>query len=157
MARPKKLSGATSGHFTKEQLEQKKEEEEILYNYDRLNFENIPPGIVPGAVSEWKRISHIIKDLPISELDQQTVIRYCNYTFLYDDAMRDLVVEGPVVEGKKNPLVDVVNSYSKELKTTTSELGLTINSRLKLVKPAEIEPVDKDPFGSMMNEVDNND
>lgn len=150
LARPKKLAGATSGHFTKEQLEEKQKEEEVLYNYDRLNFNEVPNGVVPGAVVEWKRIANFIKDLPISELDQQTVIRYCNYSYLYDDAMQQLVAEGHVIEGKKNPLVDVINSYSKELKATTSELGLTINSRLKLVKPTEVEKEKDDPFGDML-------
>lgn len=157
MARPKKLAGATSGHFTKEELEKKKAEEEILYNYDPLNFKKIPKSLTKGAAPEWRRIAKFIKDLPISELDQQTVVRYCNYTYLYDDAMKKLVEQGPIIEGKKNPLVDVVNSYSKELKTATSELGLTINSRMKLVQPGELEKQEYDPFQNMLKEVDKDD
>ena len=59
-------------------------------------------------------------------------------------------MEGAITpDGKKNPLVDVVNSYSKELKTATNDLGLTINSRLKIVLPAEKEKEVVDPFAKM--------
>ena len=62
-----------------------------------------------------------------------------------------------MIDGRKNPLIDTVNSFSKELKNATNDLGLTINSRLKIVNPQEIEKEPNDPLAEMMNEVDSDD
>lgn len=152
--RPKKLLDASKKNYTKEEIESKKVEEEKLYNYPRLDFSVYPVGLLREARKEWDRISHYIQDLPISELDQQTMVRYCNYSYLYDKASKELDDQGFLVAGKKNPLIDTVNSFSKELKTATNDLGLTINSRLKIVNPHELEKEPNDPFAEMMNEVD---
>ena len=59
--------------------------------------------------------------------------------------------EGPLTsDGKLNPKVTAMNSYSKELKSATNDLGLTINSRLKLVAPKEIENESNDPLGQLL-------
>lgn len=152
--RPKKLLDVSKKNYTKEEKEAKKAEEEKLYNYPRLDFSVYPIGLLEQAHAEWDRISRYIADLPISELDQQTMIRYCNYSYLYDKASKELDEQGFLVAGKKNPLIDTVNSFSKELKTATNDLGLTINSRLKIVNPQELEKEPDDPFAEMMNEVD---
>lgn len=151
MGRPRKLLNAQEGNLTVEQQEEKKREEEALYNYAPLDFGYYPAGLLREAFPEWERISHIIGELPISELDQQTMVRYCNYSHLYSDATERLAYEGAITpEGKKNPLVDVMNSYSKELKAATTDLGLTINSRLKIVAPAEKEKEEVDPMGELL-------
>lgn len=155
--RPKKLLNASKKNYTKEEIEAKKAEEEKLYNYPRLDFSNYPVGLLKEAKKEWDRISRYIQDLPISELDQQTMIRYCNYSYLYDKASKELDEQGFLINGRKNPLIDTVNSFSKELKTATNDLGLTINSRLKIVNPQELEKEPDDPFAEMMNEVDSDD
>ncbi|MFB8594972.1 phage terminase small subunit P27 family [Enterococcus faecium] len=155
--RPKKLLNASKKNYTKEEIAIKKAEEEKLYNYPRLDFSNYPVGLLKEAQKEWDRISRYIQDLPISELDQQTMIRYCNYSYLYDKASKELDEQGFLIDGRKNPLIDTVNSFSKELKTATNDLGLTINSRLKIVNPQELEKESDDPFAEMMNEVDSDD
>lgn len=86
MGRPRKLINAQVGNLTTEQQEERKKEEEALYNYEKLDFSYYPQGLLQGAFPEWERISHFIGDLPISELDQQTMVRYCNYTYLYSEA-----------------------------------------------------------------------
>ena len=152
MGRPRKLLNAQTGHLTTEDQERMREEEEKLYNYEKLDFSYFPAGLLREAFPEWERISKIVGDLPLSELDQQTLVRYCNYTYLYSDATERVAYEGAITpEGKKNPLVDVMNGYSKELKAATSDLGLTINSRLKIVAPAEKDKEDEDPMGQMLN------
>lgn len=155
--RPKKLLNASKKNYTKEEIEAKKAEEEKLYNYPRLDFSNYPVGLLKEAQKEWDRISNYIQELPVSELDQQTMVRYCNYAYLYDKASKELNEQGFLIDGRKNPLIDTVNSFSKELKTATNDLGLTINSRLKIVNPQEIEKEPDDPFAEMMNEVDSDD
>lgn len=151
MARPRKLLNAQQGNLTQEQQHQKKKEEERLKNYEPLDFSYFPMGLLRGAYPEWERISHFIGDLPISELDQQAMVRYCNYSYLYAKVAEEVSVEGELTsDGKLNPKVNAMNSYSKELKSATNDLGLTINSRLKIVAPSEVEDESKDPLGQLI-------
>lgn len=152
MARPRKLLNAQSGNLTKEQQEEKAKEEEVLYNYEKLDFSYYPMGLLPQAFNEWDRIGQFIGDLPISELDSNTMVRYCNYTVLYAQAVEMVAVEGAMTpEGKANPWVQAMNSYSKELKSAASDLGLNINSRLKIALPNEKQKETKDPFANMFD------
>ena len=151
MGRPRKLLNASSKHYTDEERIKKEKEEEKLYNYEPLDFSYYPAGLLQQAYHEWERISHFIGDLPISELDQQAMVRYCNYSYLYSEMAEQVAYEGPLTEeGKLNPKVTAMNSYSKELKSATNDLGLTINSRLKLVAPKEVEDETKDPLGTLL-------
>lgn len=151
MGRPRKLINASVKNYTEEERIKKQKEEEKLYNYEPLDFSYYPAGLLQQAYHEWERISHFIGDLPISELDQQAMVRYCNYSYLYAEMAEQVAYEGPLTEdGKLNPKVTAMNSYSKELKSATNDLGLTINSRLKLVAPKEIEDESKDPLGALL-------
>ena len=151
MARPRKLLNAQTGNLTVAQQEERKQEEEILYNYEKLDFSFYPPGLLKQAFNEWDRIGAYVGDLPISELDCNAVIRYCNYNYLYGEAVEKVAEMGAVdlETGKPNPWVSAMNSYSKELKAVSSDLGLTINSRMKLILPAEKEKEKPDPFATL--------
>lgn len=150
--RPRKLLSAQSGNLTREQQEEKAKEEEVLYNYEKLDFSYYPQGLLPQAFNEWERIGNFIGDLPISELDSNTMVRYCNYTVLYAQAVEMVAAEGAMTpEGKANPWVQAMNSYSKELKSAASDLGLNINSRLKIALPNEKQKETKDPFANMFD------
>ena len=152
MARPRKLLNAQNGNLTREQQEEKAKEEEVLYNYEKLDFSYYPLGLLPQAFNEWDRIGQFIGDLPISELDSNTMVRYCNYTVLYAQAVEMVATEGAMTpEGKANPWVQAMNSYSKELKSAASDLGLNINSRLKIALPNEKQKETKDPFANMFD------
>lgn len=151
MGRPRKLINASVKNYTEEERIQKQKEEEKLMNFEKLDFSYYPAGLLQQAYHEWERISHFIGDLPISELDQQAMVRYCNYSYLYSEMAEQVAYEGPLTEdGKLNPKVTAMNSYSKELKSATNDLGLTINSRLKLVAPKEVEDESKDPLGQLL-------
>lgn len=151
MARPRKLLNATSKNYTNEEKEAKELEEKVLYNYEKLDFSFYPPGLLPQAFNEWDRLGAYVGDLPISELDVNTVVRYCNYNYLYAEAVEKVAQMGAIDPdtGKANTWVNAMNSYSKELKTVTNDLGLTINSRMKIILPAEKEKEVLDPFAKM--------
>ncbi|MGJ0867568.1 hypothetical protein ACR76M_01145 [Enterococcus innesii] len=55
MGRKTVLSGATSKHYTKEELEKKLEQEEILYTFEPLNFKKYPKSLDKLA---RKRLQH---------------------------------------------------------------------------------------------------
>lgn len=151
MARPRKLLNTQQGNLTQEQQFQKKKEEEKLYNYEPLDFSYFPMGLLRGAYAEWERIGNFIGELPLSELDSQTLVSYCNYVYLYSKLAEEVSIEGEVTaEGKLNPKVTAMMGYSKQIKSATNDLGLTINSRLKLVAPKEVEDESKDPLGALL-------
>ncbi len=151
MTRPRKLLNASTKHYTEEELIRKQKEEEKLYNYEPLDFSYFPMGLLRGAYPEWERIGHFVGDLPLSELDSQTLVSYCNYVYLYSKLAEEVSIEGEVTdEGKLNPKVTAMMGYSKQIKSATNDLGLTINSRLKLVAPKEVEDESKDPLGQLI-------
>jgi P27 family predicted phage terminase small subunit len=151
MGRPRKLLNAQQGNLTQEQQFQKKKEEEKLYNYEPLDFSYFPMGLLRGAYPEWERIGNFAGSLPLSELDSQTLVSYCNYVYLYGKLAEEVSVEGEVTsDGKLNPKVTAMMGYSKQIKSATNDLGLTINSRLKLVAPKEVEDESKDPLGQLL-------
>lgn len=98
MGRPRKLINASVKNYTEEERIQKQKEEEKLYNYEPLDFSYYPAGLLQQAYHEWERISHFIGDLPISELDQQAMVRYCNYSYLYSEMAEQVAYEGPLTE-----------------------------------------------------------
>lgn len=151
MPRPRKLLNSQQGNLTQEQQFQKKKEEEKLYNYEPLDFSYFPMGLLRGAYAEWERIGAFVGDLPLSELDSQTMVSYCNYVYLYSKLAEEVAIEGEVTsDGKLNPKVTAMMGYSKQIKSATNDLGLTINSRLKLVAPKEVEDESKDPLGQLL-------
>lgn len=151
MTRPRKLLNASTKHYTEEELIKKQKEEEKLYNYEPLDFSYFPMGLLKGAYPEWVRIGNFVGDLPLSELDSQTLVSYCNYVYLYSKLAEEVSIEGEVTdEGKLNPKVTAMLGYSKQIKSATNDLGLTINSRLKLVAPKEVEDESKDPLGQLL-------
>lgn len=151
MSRPRKLLNASTKHYSEEERIQKQKEEEKLYNYAPLDFSYFPMGLLRGAYPEWERIGHFVGDLPLSELDSQTLVSYCNYVYLYSKLAEEVSIEGEVTnEGKLNPKVTAMMGYSKQIKSATNDLGLTINSRLKLVAPKEVEDESKDPLGQLL-------
>lgn len=147
--RKKKLLGATSKNLTKEERAEKEAEEEILNSYEGIDTDI--PTVLKGdrlAVAEWKRIVPLLETLPISSLDLYSVTQYCTYVSIYHKTSKSVAKEGIVVDGKENPNFSIMVKASKELKTLTSVLGLTIDSRLRLVVPTQLETV-VDPFADV--------
>lgn len=149
------LSGVTDKHLTKEELEEKQEMESVLYTFEPLNFKKVPIKLDKIARKEWKRLAEIVdnRNLPLSELDRAIVTNYCVYVSISERAREQLNEEPLTVDGRKNQIVDVLNGANKELKSLASQLGLTIDSRMRIKNPiGEAEGTDE--FGDMMKAVD---
>lgn len=159
MGRKTVLSGATSKHYTKEELEKKLEQEKILYTFEPLNFKKFPKNLDKLARNEWKRLATIVdsRNLPISELDRAIVTNYCMYVSISERAREQINQEPLTIGGKQNQIINVLNSANKELKSLASQLGLTIDSRMRIKNPTqENENTDDDIFGSMLKQADKN-
>ncbi|NKD37885.1 phage terminase small subunit P27 family [Enterococcus casseliflavus] len=158
MGRKTTLLNASSKHYTKEELEIKQEQEEILYTFEPLNFKKYPKNLDKLARNEWKRLATIVdsRNLPISELDRAIVTNYCMYVSISERAREQINQEPLTIDGKKNQIIDVLNGANKELKSLASQLGLTIDSRMRIKNPTTENENNDDPFADMLKQADNN-
>lgn len=158
MGRKNTLVGASSKHYTKEELEIKLEQEEILYTFEPLNFKKYPKNLDKLARNEWKRLATIVdsRSLPLSELDRAIIVNYVTYVSISERAREQLNQEPLTISGKKNPILDVLNGANKELKSLASQLGLTIDSRMRIKNPTQENENNDDPFGDMLKQADKN-
>lgn len=156
MGRKAVLSGASSKHYTKDELEEKQKQEEVLYTFEPLDFSNIPKKLDKLAKAEWKRLGLIVdtRNLPISELDRSIVVNYCVYVSVSERAREQLLTEPLTIDGRKNPIIDVLNGANKELKSLASQLGLTIDSRMRIKNPTTEVNTEDDPFSKMLKEAE---
>ncbi|WP_195701191.1 phage terminase small subunit P27 family [Companilactobacillus futsaii] len=127
-----KLTGF-KGAVTKETQAEKKQAEQQLFTYAELN--STPPTWLKGtAKSEWNRLVPLLKkDTPISELDRNTLVSYCNTSALIIDCQKEINAHGSFTEsGKKSSYLITQQQAQRDLKGFATSLGLTLESRAKL-------------------------
>ncbi|OFJ79630.1 phage terminase small subunit P27 family, partial [Staphylococcus sp. HMSC056G08] len=89
----------------------------------------------------WQRIIPLLQELPIAELDFTLIKKYCELVDINDDAYRYIQENGYIDPdtNKKSGTFMVYMESMKELRSICGSLGLTIDSRLRLVVPSESE------------------
>ena len=139
MARPRKLNAAKKGHRTKEELSQAEMTENSLNEFNKINIEQIPDDLPENAKKEWLRIVPLLQQLPIADLDFDRIKRYCQVVALTDEAYTHIMENGYVTEdgSKRTPQYMTYMDGLKELKSLCGSLGMTIDSRMRLVVPTE--------------------
>lgn len=152
MPRPRKLvSAQENSHLTKEQRIEREKEEELLYNYDPISLDEVPHGITKEGWLIYEDLVPQMRQLPISKLDAGLLVIYCNTYAIYSQATQEVSEYGFLDEnGKPSGAFKVMNETSKQLKSLASSLGLSIDSRMKLVIPEVKEREPEDPFGAML-------
>lgn len=120
-----------------------------------------PANLNKKAKAEWRRITPLLNDLPISNLDKYSVSAYCNLYSIYleleaeinesGEMIETYYADGTLKERKVNSAIHEMLKVQKEIRALTAELGMTINSRMRLVEPTLNED---DPFASMFKEDD---
>jgi len=120
-----------------------------------------PANLNKKAKAEWRRITPLLNDLPISNLDKYAVSAYCNLYSIYLELEDEINETGEMVnlyfsdgtlkERKANPAIHEMLKVQKEIRALTAELGMTINSRMRLIEPTLDED---DPFADMFKEDD---
>jgi len=127
-----KLTSYT-GAVTKETQAEKKQAEQQLFTYAELNSK--PPAWLKGtARDEWERLVPLLKkDTPISELDRNTLVSYCNTSALIIDCQKEINKHGAFYDkGKKSSYLITQQQAQRDLKAFATSLGLTLESRAKL-------------------------
>ena len=127
-----KLTGFT-GVVTKETQAEKVQAQKQLFTYSELNS-NPPTWLKGTARSEWQRLVPLLKkDTPISELDRNTLVSYCNTSALIIDCQKKINAEGAFTDkGKKSNYLITQQQAQRDLNGFATSLGLTLESRAKL-------------------------
>lgn len=149
MSRNVKALGDMTKHLTNEEKAQRKEMEETLNQYSKLDI--MPPDwLTDYALEEWNRVTPILlKETPVSELDKGLLVAYCETYSLIKTCTLAIKKEGTVVGGKENRNLRLREKAVKDLRSLSNDLGLSISSRARLAlnKAQEIE---KDEIGDLL-------
>lgn len=162
--RPRKHSTNVEGHRTKKELEDKKEQEQKAGDFKELNL-NAPVWIAQNAMAkrEYERVAPMLAKMNVTELDVTALAMYAISFSKYIEAMMDVDKHGIFayfideetgkevkMTSKKNPALAVMNDMSKEIRAYASSLGMTLDSRTKLIKlPDEKESDKNDVFAAL--------
>jgi len=146
--RKRSIADNSKKNYSKNELIQKKAEEKAATE----NFESIqmtPPSWLDDmGKREYRRVINQLQKLHITSLDMTALSFYCNAYSKYRQASEDIDDRGLYIDdemSKKNPSMSIMESMSKEVRSYVSSLGMTLDSRMKLVAPnTETKP--EDPF-----------
>lgn len=138
MGRNVKALGDMQKHLTNEEKAQRQEMKKRLYEYSELQTD--PPKWLSGyAKEEWlKLVPILIEETPISELDSGLLATYCETLATIRDCSEHIAEEGGLIVNtqnggvKPNPYVNIRERATKDLRSLSNDLGLSISSRAKL-------------------------
>ncbi|MBC2067016.1 phage terminase small subunit P27 family [Listeria booriae] len=150
------ISTSVKGHRTKAEMKKKQEMEQNLSTFSPLKSKP-PDWLNDDGKKEYKRISKLLRELPVAELDSTMIAMYANNYSRYIEANESLnkygifsveeseemrveqdgvvtVIER-VVSRRKNPAYAIMIETGKEIRAMASSLGMTIDSRMRLNIP----------------------
>lgn len=152
--RPKKLLMNSNKNYTKEEIIEKERQETQLSKFSKID--STPPSFLDEiAREEYLRIIPHMQELPISNLDKGQIAQYCSF---YSDFVKaslilekeELTIEDTRGNMKINPAFNVKEKAGIRMQQTANTLGLTIDSRLRIVVPEEEE--EDDPFAQFASD-----
>lgn len=154
MARPKKLLEQQKTRRTSEVQEELKDAEEQLHQLTPL--QKTPPEYLDStAKKEYKRITKLLQELPIADLDLSLVVAYCQTYSNYIYATQRINEEGMVIETERGTKLSSYYTAQRDstdrLISLSNKLGLNIDARMKVITPKK-EDKTKDEFGEMLND-----
>lgn len=151
MANRKLLSQQNSRRTTEVQENRKATEEKL----DQLTplQKTAPSWLDSLAQKEWNRILPLLTELKVKALDMAMLAMYCqtysNYVKATKQLERDMVVE--TERGTKlSSYYTVQRDSLTAMNSIAPKLGLTVESRLKILEPVE-ETTTTDPFKDKLN------
>lgn len=154
MPRPKKPLDQQKTRRTTQVQEELKATEEQLQQLKPL--QKTPPAYLDAtAKKEYKRITTLLEELPIADLDLSLVIAYCQTYSNYVQATKHLNKHGLVTETERGTKLSSYYTAQRDstdrLISLSNKLGLNLDSRMKIVTPKK-ETKEKDEFGDMLND-----
>lgn len=140
MGRNMKVVAATKKHLTKEEKEKRKEIEEKASDGFAMLQRTPPDYLSKNAKAEYRRIIKDLRNLPIRNLDRVVLENYCVWYAVYRDVSSELDKAGYVVSDEDkgripNPLILTLEKATTNIRSSASQLGLTVDSRMKMFVP----------------------
>ena len=129
-------------HFTKEELEARKAiEDKASDGLEKLQITE-PRHFNPIAKAEYRRIINDLQNLPLRNLDRALLESYCTWYAIYKETIKKLDEVGYFVEDPDkgviaSPLILTLEKATNNIRASASQLGLTVDSRMKMFIPKE--------------------
>lgn len=146
-----KLISGVDGHVSNEDKEKREQAENAMSDFIEID-EKPPVYLDTLAKKTYKKLAPQLKKLPIKQLDQGMLEQYCQFYSIYVQAVKDIKKTGiKTADGNhKNPAFSVMNDSAASMRRCAGELGLTVDSRLRLLIPKEDDQEDDffSKFGS---------
>ena len=131
-------------HLTDDQKEiRKKAEKSASDPFKKL--QNTPPKHLNNVARyEYKRVSQELEAMPVRNLDRAILESYCIWYSIFREVSQKLKEEGGIVKNEngeycENPLIKTLEKATKNIKSAAVELGLTVDSRLRIYIPKSDE------------------
>ena len=141
--RKPKLNANKLGNRTKEELERSEMVEDALHTFKNIDVDNIPEDLSPAAREEWLRVVPLLEQLPIADLDYSLIRKYCEVSDMSDSLYRAITSKEGIsglVDAESNRKTGAFMAHMeslKELRSICGQLGMTIDSRMRLVVPEQ--------------------
>lgn len=150
-------------NFTKNEIADRKAIQDKASDGLKALQKSAPNHLNPIARYEYERVWEDLQNLPVKNLDRATLEMYCTWYAIYREAEKDVKENGIFMEvsyfeesedadgkikkelatfidkTKKNPAVTVMNDASSNIMRCASNLGLTVDSRLRIYTPPKEE------------------
>ena len=128
-----KILEQSEANLTKKQQEAKFNAEVLASDGYKL-LQNSPPNRLSGvAKAEWKRIVPDLKNLPVRSVDRAMVEQYCFWYSQFVDLSKRLEMIADLDDRMK--VLNTLDKVSKNIRSATSEIGLTVDSRMRMNVP----------------------
>lgn len=141
-------------HMTKDQIEDRKAAEKLAADGLVEMQISAPNHLNSIAKQEYKRVIGDLQKLPLRNLDRAILENYCLWYSVFKETSRKLTEQGNILQDPngeyyENPLLRTLEKATKNIRSTASELGLTVDSRLRLYLPKKDEKKETmfDKFG----------
>lgn len=143
-----KVLEQSEANLTKQQQEAKFNAEVLASDGYKL-LQISPPNRLSGvAKAEWKRIVPDLKNLPVRAVDRAMVEQYCFWYSQFIDLGDRLDSVGDLDDRMK--ILNTMDKVSKNIRSAASEIGLTVDSRMRMNIPKD----DKDKPKTLAAELD---
>ncbi|MFI3078993.1 phage terminase small subunit P27 family [Streptococcus sp. 2021WUSS124] len=154
MGRKMKVVSANKKHLTKAEKDKRKEVEELASDGLPMLSNSPPAHFNDIAKAEYRRVIKGLRMLPIRNLDRAVLESYCTWYAVYKEVSQKIDELGLVIydEDKgwiSNPLILTLEKATTNIRMTASQLGLTVDSRMKMFTPKKEEKKESlfDKFG----------
>lgn len=144
----RKLLSQQKSRLTTEAQENKQATEEALGQLTELK-DTAPEWLDKTAKKEWNRILPLIRELPVAALDLALLSMYCQTYSNYINATKQLEKEMVTVTERGTKLSSFYTIQRDSITAMNSiapKLGLTVESRLKILDPSKEKTNEKSVF-----------